>query len=307
MYILGIDSSTKIMSISLSQNGNLVNELEDANSQGFIVDIISVIDKVLSKPKINLKDIDFYCVNKGPGDFTGTRIGISVAKMLSWVDKKPIFGINAPDVFAAEIAFNNKEIIQKFLQDYQSVFILPLLDVKRNDLYLSLFKILMNEELKGDKFDYFQNIAEFHIKDKTYNICRVSGYLLLSKDNFLKSLINFFVKEDSLGHSEASNLKSLAKLFSIIVSKKSKIIFGGSAFESYKDLSREIEDLDMTMNKGKTSNSGKLFIIDEKSNFPAARYLNLCAYYNAFYANKPGDTSILPVYVRDFAAFQNRL
>lgn len=286
MYILGIDSSTKIMSISLSQNGNLVSELEDANSQGFIVDIISVIDKVLSKPKINLKNIDFYCVNKGPGDFTGTRIGISVAKMLSWVDEKPIFGINAPDVFATEIAFNNKKIIQKFLQDYGSVFILPLLDVKRNDLYLSLFKIVMNGELKEDKFDCFQNIAEFHIKDKTYNICRVSDYFLLGKDNFLKSLINFFVKEDNFS---------------------SKIIFGGSAFESYKDLSREIEDLDMTMNKGKTPNSGKLFIIDGKSNFPAARYLNLCAYYNAFYANKPGDTNILPVYVRDFVAFQNRL
>ena len=145
MYILGIDSTTKRMSISVNYNESVLNELKDDKSQRFIVNIISFIDKVLAKSKIPLQKIDAYCVNLGPGDFTGTRIGISVVKTLAWIQNKPIYGINSLDVFAAGIALNNKKTIEKSLINDKSLFIWPLLDVKRSELYFALYKIIDNE------------------------------------------------------------------------------------------------------------------------------------------------------------------
>jgi tRNA threonylcarbamoyl adenosine modification protein YeaZ len=159
MYILGIDSTNKRMSISINCDESLLYELEDDKSQRFIVNIISFIDKVLVKSKIPLQKIDAYCVNLGPGDFTGTRIGISVVKILAWIQNKPIYGINSLDVFAAGIALNNKKTIEKSLINDKSLFIWPLLDVKRGELYFALYKIIEGEILEGK----LQRIKSFRL------------------------------------------------------------------------------------------------------------------------------------------------
>jgi tRNA threonylcarbamoyl adenosine modification protein YeaZ len=296
MYILGIDSTNKRMSISINCDESLLYELEDDKSQRFIVNIISFIDKVLVKSKIPLQKIDAYCVNLGPGDFTGTRIGISVVKILAWIQNKPIYGINSLDVFAAGIALNNKKTIEKSLINDKSLFIWPLLDVKRGELYFALYKIIEEEILEGKelldkspdkRFNNFKTIIKISLKNKSYVICRVSEYCLAEKDNFIKGFKSIF----------SANIK------------EGEFILGGNAFESYKDLEKNIADVNSNiadvnnkdLNNDFTPN--KLFIFDKKNKFPESRYLNLCTYYHAASENKPGDSNIVPVYVRDFMPF----
>ncbi len=303
MYILGIDSTNKRMSISINCDESLLYELEDDKSQRFIVNIISFIDKVLVKSKIPLQKIDAYCVNLGPGDFTGTRIGISVVKILAWIQNKPIYGINSLDVFAAGIALNNKKTIEKSLINGKSLFIWPLLDVKRGELYFALYKIIEGEILEGKelldkspdkRFNNFKTIVKISLKNKSYVICRVSEYCLAEKDNFIKGFKSIF----------SANIK------------EGEFILGGNAFESYKDLEKNITDVNSNIadvnNKIADVNNkdlnndftpNKLFIFDKKNKFPESRYLNLCTYYHAALENKPGDSNIAPVYVRDFAPF----
>jgi tRNA threonylcarbamoyladenosine biosynthesis protein TsaB len=314
MYILGIDSTNKRMSISINCDESLLCELEDDKSQRFIVNIISFIDKVLVKSKIPLQKIDAYCVNLGPGDFTGTRIGISVVKILAWIQNKPIYGINSLDVFAAGIALNNKKTIEKSLINGKSLFIWPLMDVKRGELYFALYKIIDNEvekkienkiiegkitegkelptksldkKSRSSKTINYKTIVKILLKNESYILCRVSEYCLAEKDNFIKGFKSIF----------SANIK------------EGEFILGGNAFESYKDLKKNITDVNSNiadvnnkdLNNDFTPN--KLFIFDKKNKFPESKYLNLCTYYHAALENKPGDSNIAPVYVRDFAPF----
>lgn len=310
MYILGIDSTTKRMSISVSYDKNVLYELEDDKSQGFIINIISFINKVLTKSRIPLQKIDAYCVNTGPGDFTGTRIGISIVKTLAWVQSKPVYGINSPDVFAAGIALNNRKRIEKYLSEGRSLFICPLLDVKRGELYFALYKIIeggIESEIGNgiiNNFKAIKTIVRIQFKNKLYLICRVSGYHLVEKNNFIKDFKSMLFSNIDYAYSSVSSHEAM---------KEDEIIFGGNAFESYKDLENQItvetrSKITDINNKDLRSDfiSNKLFIFDKKNKFPKAGNLNLCAYYNADLENKPGDLNIIPVYVRDFAPFPQK-
>jgi tRNA A37 threonylcarbamoyladenosine modification protein TsaB len=48
------------------------------------IDVVSEVDKLLKKHKISPKDIQTYEVNKGPGSFTGLKIGVTVANIFNW-------------------------------------------------------------------------------------------------------------------------------------------------------------------------------------------------------------------------------
>src|SRR4030043_2361682 len=103
MYILGIDSTTGRVSIAVNSDQQLLSKVEYGKNQKYMVSIISLIDKALKKVNVSPDFVDLFAVNIGPGDFTGTRIGISVAKTLAWVGNKPIYGIGSLDVVALGI------------------------------------------------------------------------------------------------------------------------------------------------------------------------------------------------------------
>src|SRR4030065_910713 len=151
MYILGIDSSTGRVSVAVNRNQQLLSKVEYGKNQKYMVSIISLIDKALKKARISLDFVDLFAVNIGPGDFTGTRIGISVAKTLAWVGSKPICGIESLDVTALGIFFKNFKKIQKLLGEGKQIIITPVLDVKSNEVFFSFYK--MEESSLGNSKD----------------------------------------------------------------------------------------------------------------------------------------------------------
>src|SRR5665647_1581404 len=144
MQILGIDSSTKNLSVGFSQNDNRYFGVNFSKEAAFMVNIISYIDNVFKKAGKSISGVDAFSVNIGPGDFTGTRIGISVAKTLALVTEKPVYGISALDACAAGILLNSAAKINKLLQKKESVFLLPVLDVKRNEVFFSIYLSLIH-------------------------------------------------------------------------------------------------------------------------------------------------------------------
>ena len=143
MYILGIDSSSGRVSISVNRDQQLLSKVEygDSKNQKYMVSIIYLIDKALKQANISLDFVDLFAVNIGPGDFTGTRIGVSVAKTLAWTGSKPICGIGSLDITALDIFFKNLNKIQKLLGKGKQIIIAPILDIKRNEVFFSFFKV----------------------------------------------------------------------------------------------------------------------------------------------------------------------
>lgn len=142
MIIFGIDSSTKRLSIAASSAGKVLASKNLFADKGFLSSIIFNIDELLKKSGLKLSSVDAFCVNTGPGDFTGTRIGISLVKTLGMVLEKPAYGINTLDVFCIQAIAKNEVKMQSMAEDGNDIFIAPLLDVKREEIFTALYKVV---------------------------------------------------------------------------------------------------------------------------------------------------------------------
>lgn len=94
MKTLFIDSSRKSLSVALASDNKLLfvsNVNSYSKHSNFLM---SEIQNVLSKSNLNIYDIDNIVVLNGPGSFTGIRVGVTIAKTLSWVLSKKLYLLN---------------------------------------------------------------------------------------------------------------------------------------------------------------------------------------------------------------------
>jgi tRNA threonylcarbamoyl adenosine modification protein YeaZ len=245
MQILGIDSSTKNLSIGFSRDDNGYLGVNSSKESAFMVNIISCIDNVLKKAGKSISDVDAFSVNIGPGDFTGTRIGISVAKTLALVTEKPIYGIRALDICAAGILVNSAAKVSRLLQKKESVFLLPALDVKRNEVFFSIYEA----SLTGDN----NSLLEHKFGENTIFVSKVSGDHLVDSENFSIELDRIFLSEPII----------------VTVGRKPAVFVSGTGFLNYKHLFKDIRKINYD------------FYLDSKSAYPNARFLNMCSNFRA--------------------------
>lgn len=93
MYKILIDSTKRFeKKVSL-----FLDSKELAYKQGDI-DIVASIDSLLKESNLSTKDIQIFDVNKGPGSFTGLKIGVTIANVLNWALKGiPVSDLVLPD------------------------------------------------------------------------------------------------------------------------------------------------------------------------------------------------------------------
>ncbi len=126
-YILNIETATKNCSVSVSKNGSLLSLRELNNGAYSHAEVLhSFIKEVLGEASLAPSDLDAIAVSKGPGSYTGLRIGVSAAKGLCFSLKIPLISIDT----LASLAHN---VVP------QSGVIVPLLDARRMEVYSSVF------------------------------------------------------------------------------------------------------------------------------------------------------------------------
>ncbi len=124
--VLGIDSSTEILSIGLADNEKITGEKTVDSRREHASLIIGTIDKLLNDSSISNTDISGVAVAIGPGSFTGIRIGLAVAKGMAAALEIPITGVST------------FEIIGKRLErDYQEFCLLA--QVRKGEYYFVRF------------------------------------------------------------------------------------------------------------------------------------------------------------------------
>ncbi len=89
-YILHIDTSAETGIVVLAQDGELIAVKEQANARNHAATINNDIDSLLEENNIGLPDIAAFCVNGGPGSYTGLRIGLATAKGYCYALDKPL-------------------------------------------------------------------------------------------------------------------------------------------------------------------------------------------------------------------------
>jgi len=126
--ILNIETTTKNCSVSLSNKGQLLIIKELKEGQYSHAEKLHVfIDEVLKKANKSVQELDAIAVSKGPGSFTGLRIGVSTAKGLCFSLDKPLISISTLQSLANTISVE------------QNTFIIPLLDARRMEVYSAVF------------------------------------------------------------------------------------------------------------------------------------------------------------------------
>lgn len=95
-YILHLETATKVCSVALSKNGNLIS-LKEAKEDGYShgENLTLFIQEVLEKGKIKTTDLDAISLSSGPGSYTGLRIGAATAKGLCYALDIPLIAIDS--------------------------------------------------------------------------------------------------------------------------------------------------------------------------------------------------------------------
>lgn len=125
--ILNIETATTNCSVSLSQDGEILLLKEDYNANYSHAETLHVyIENLLAEAKLKFSDLDAIAVSKGPGSYTGLRIGVSAAKGLCFALDKPLIAISTLEILASQVKHIDGVIV-------------PMLDARRMEIYAAVF------------------------------------------------------------------------------------------------------------------------------------------------------------------------
>ncbi|TGY42567.1 tRNA (adenosine(37)-N6)-threonylcarbamoyltransferase complex dimerization subunit type 1 TsaB [Clostridium sartagoforme] len=127
MKILSIDSASKVATVAILDDNNLIAEYTLNNKLEHSTLIMDIVDKLLKDSDLDIDDIDGFAVSKGPGSFTGLRIGMATIKGLSLGSNKPYISISSLDALAHSLV------------NFDGI-ICPMMDALRNSVYTCLYK-----------------------------------------------------------------------------------------------------------------------------------------------------------------------
>ena len=100
MKLLTIDTATETCGVALTEDTQLVADFRINKKNVHNERLVSTIQQLLGEVSWQLSDLEGIIFSKGPGSFTGLRIGISVSKGLSFSLGIPIVGVNTLDALA---------------------------------------------------------------------------------------------------------------------------------------------------------------------------------------------------------------
>lgn len=101
--ILAIETSCPFLNVALSTHKGKIVEAYSRMPLQHSENLIPLIDKLLKKERITADQIDAFAIDRGPGSFTGLRIGFSLLKGFLAVRKKPCYGALSLDMIAANV------------------------------------------------------------------------------------------------------------------------------------------------------------------------------------------------------------
>lgn len=128
--ILQIETATAVCSVALSVNGETIALKEQATPNIHAASLTLFIEEVMAMAKLKYQDLDAVAVSKGPGSYTGLRIGVSTAKGLCFALDKPLIAIETLKMMA-----------DGFLQQHHNYggLICPMIDARRMEVFTAVY------------------------------------------------------------------------------------------------------------------------------------------------------------------------
>ncbi|HKK62095.1 MAG TPA: tRNA (adenosine(37)-N6)-threonylcarbamoyltransferase complex dimerization subunit type 1 TsaB [Bacteroidales bacterium] len=135
--ILYIETATNVCAVAISHGNELIGlkKSHEDKSHGRL--LTTFIEELLAEQKLSPSDIDAIAVSKGPGSYTGLRIGVSVCKGFAYGQDIPVIGINTMEALASGILKNQE--VKTIIQNSPDTLLCPMIDARRMEVYYGLF------------------------------------------------------------------------------------------------------------------------------------------------------------------------
>jgi len=133
--IICLETATNLCSVALCDNEQLVSirESHDIKSHASLITVF--IDEILKEQGLTVNDLKAIAVSRGPGSYTGLRIGVSVAKGLAYASSIPLIGIDT--TFSMYMGFKGKGNTET--ENTEDLLFCPMLDARRMEVYCALY------------------------------------------------------------------------------------------------------------------------------------------------------------------------
>ena len=129
-YIISIETATKVCSIALHRNGELIALRENNDQHSHSANITIFVDEVVKEAGITFSDINAIAVSKGPGSYTGLRIGVSAAKGFCYGLGIPLISVNTLMAMAQHTALSQYK--------KENTLLCPLIDARHMEVFCAL-------------------------------------------------------------------------------------------------------------------------------------------------------------------------
>lgn len=125
-YILCIESATTNCSVAIAKDGLIISLVENATENySHAEQLHNYIEKALQQASLDKTDLNAIAVSKGPGSYTGLRIGVSAAKGMC-------FGLDIPLLAIPTLASLAQQV-------KEATLVIPLLDARRMEVYAAVY------------------------------------------------------------------------------------------------------------------------------------------------------------------------
>ena len=140
MKVLALDTSSLVASVALMDDRILLGEyILNHKKKTHSRELVFMIEKLLDNLQVSIKNIDLFAVSKGPGSFTGLRIGITTAKTMAYAMDKPVIAVPTLDALAYNIPFCE-------------YIICPVMDARNNQVYAALYQWASNGQQRLSEY-----------------------------------------------------------------------------------------------------------------------------------------------------------
>ncbi len=165
--VLNLETATTNCSVSIARDGKNLSLIEEDHARYSHSEQLHLfIERSMEEAKVELKDLDAVAVSKGPGSYTGLRIGVSTAKGLCYALDIPLISVDTLESMACSVSV-------------ESGYIIPLLDARRMEVYAAVFdhtgkliKPTWAEVVDENSFSEFINQEPVHLLGNGSIKCR---------------------------------------------------------------------------------------------------------------------------------------
>ena len=165
--ILNLDTSKQICSVALAQDGELIAQKESHEEKSHASLLSVFIRDILTEKSIGVSDLDAVAVSKGPGSYTGLRIGVSTAKGLAYASGIPLISVDTLSALATG-ASNSNQLEREPTALDGPILLCPMIDARRMEVFTATFhpsgEVVEAISAKIIEEDSYQGLLEhYHI------------------------------------------------------------------------------------------------------------------------------------------------